>query len=570
MSVTADKLRKALVDPGFLDAADFKRAVEEAEARRVKLESILLEKDLVPEVYLSQLVAEVMGVPNARLEARDVPDHILRTIPESMAKHARVVAFGKDDAGDLEIAMSDPDDLETIHLVEKKAGTKVITHYAPDEVIGRLTDRYVKNLETSIKEVFSVVLLNDGVGKDTDKVSKEEEGAAVRVVKILVDYAYQHGASDIHIEPQEKIVIVRYRIDGVLHDVAKLPRDIMDHITARIKVLAKMRTDERFAAQDGKFQEIIGNERIDVRVSALPVMGGENIVMRLLSERGKQHDLEDIGFSDNDLTRIKRQIQKSYGMILSTGPTGSGKTTTLYSIIKKLNTRDINIATIEDPIEYSIEGVNQIQVNTRTGLTFANGLRSMVRQDPDIIMVGEIRDEETAGIAVNAALTGHLVLSTLHTNDAATALPRLSDMKVEPFLVASTVDTIIGQRLVRRICQRCISSYTGTPKEFAGRLPDAVMKRLFGSGKHQRDKLTLYRGKGCDRCQYTGYRGRIGIFEVLVVNDDIKELIMKNSNATDVTKKAVEGGMTTMLDDGIRKVMSAVTSLEEVLKTMGY
>jgi type IV pilus assembly protein PilB len=571
MPVTSDQLRKALVEPGYLDETTFRKAEAEAVARQVSVETVIAEQGMIPEAYLGQLVADVVGYPAARLDVREVPDHLLRVIPEKMARSCRVVAFAKDAAGRLKIAMSNPDDLETVHLIEKKAGMRVAPHYATDKAIEQVLERYAKNLEASIKEVFAAVLQENG-GKvgDGQKISKEEEGAAVAVVRILVDYAYQHRASDIHIEPHEKEVTVRYRIDGVLHDVARLPREIMDLIITRIKVLSRMRTDQHFAAQDGKFQETTGGERLDVRVSAIPIIGGEKIVMRLLTERGKQYDLADIGLSEHDLERVRRQTQKTYGMILSTGPTGSGKTTTLYSVIKVLNTRDVNIATIEDPIEYSIEGVNQIQVNPRTGLTFASGLRSIVRQDPDIIMVGEIRDEETAGIGVNAALTGHLVLSTLHTNTAATALPRLRDMKVEPFLLASTIDTIIGQRLVRRICQRCISSHSVTPEELASRLPEQILARLFGSGQSRRSRLTLYRGKGCDRCEYTGYQGRVGIFEVLIVTDRIKQLIMANANTTEIEKQAREEGMTTMLEDGLRKALSAVTTLDEVLKTMGY
>ncbi len=568
MPISIEQVKKAVVEAGLVTPEDFAKAEAEAAKQKAPIEDVLVEMGIVPDIYIGQLIADVIGVPYARLDVREIPDFLLQVVPERMARFTRAVVFGRDEDGNLKVAMSDPEDIETMHLIEKRSGARVKVHYATDASINTVLERYVNDLESSIRTVFSEVASAEDIGKG--KVSKEQEGAAVRVVSLLIEYAYQHGASDVHIEPHESEVVVRYRVDGILHDVAKLPRDLSDLITTRLKVMSKMRTDQHFMAQDGKCQQVIGNERIDVRVSALPVMGGEKMVLRLLTEKGKQHNLEDLGFSEADLQKIHRQMQKTYGMILSTGPTGSGKTTTLYGIIKKLNTRDINISTIEDPIEYSIEGVSQIQVNPRAGLTFATGLRSIVRQDPDIVMVGEIRDEETAGIAVNAALTGHLVLSTLHTNDAATTLPRLSDMKVEPFLIASTVDTIIGQRLVRRICQRCIGSYTATPKDLDGRVPEVIIDKLFGKGSKRRDSLTLYRGKGCNRCAYSGYRGRVGIFEVLIVDDEIKELIMRNANAVEVSRKAIQNGMTTMLDDGLRKSMAALTSLDEILKTMGY
>jgi type II secretory ATPase GspE/PulE/Tfp pilus assembly ATPase PilB-like protein len=367
------------------------------------------------------------------------------------------------------------------------------------------------------------------------------------------------------VEPREKEIVVRYRIDGILHDVVSLPRELSDSILTRIKVLAKLRTDEHFAAQDGKLQEIMDGERVDIRVSVLPVVDGEKIVMRLLTEKGKKYSLEDLGMLERDLKKLRRHAQKSFGMILATGPTGSGKTTTMYALLKILNTRDVNIATIEDPIEYSLEGVNQIQANPKTGLTFASGLRSIVRQDPDIIMVGEIRDEETAGIAVNASMTGHLVLSTLHTNDAATTLPRFRDMKVEPFLIASTINVIVAQRLVRKICQRCIVSTELSKEELLKLVPEDVAAKFMGKVKRG-GKASLFRGKGCDACGHTGYKGRVGIFELLEVDDAVRDLIMKDSDAGRIAKQAVASGMITMFEDGIEKVMIGLTTIDEVIR----
>jgi len=402
--------------------------------------------------------------------------------------------------------------------------------------------------------------------EEREAASEAKEELVVKVVDLIMNYAYQNNASDVHVEPWEKGVLVRYRIDGLLHDVVTLPRELLDGIVTRIKILAKLRTDEHFAAQDGKFQEIVNDERVDVRVSILPVVDGEKVVMRLLTEKGKRFSLADLGMSEKDMKKLSKYYKKSYGMILATGPTGSGKTTTMYAILKLLNTEDVNIATIEDPIEYAIERVNQIQVNPKTGLTFASGLRSIVRQDPDVIMVGEIRDDETAGIAVNAAMTGHLVLSTLHTNDAATTLPRFRDMKVEPFLIASSICVIIAQRLVRRICGRCIVSQEFSRGELEAKLPPEVVKEFF----FKKGKVASgWKGKGCAACNHTGYHGRVGIFEILEVNDRIREQIMAGANANQLAAEARKAGMSTMFDDGIRKVLVGQTTIDEVIRATG-
>jgi type II secretory ATPase GspE/PulE/Tfp pilus assembly ATPase PilB-like protein len=383
-----------------------------------------------------------------------------------------------------------------------------------------------------------------------------------KIVDVLIDAAYQDKASDIHIEPEEKQSLIRVRIDGVLHEVLRVPKVLHDRIITRIKVLSGLRTDEHMSAQDGKMRMALEEENLDIRVSIIPIAEGEKAVLRLLSSRSREYTLVDLGMNEADLKKVNAAYNKSYGMILSTGPTGSGKTTSIYAILKILNTREKNITTIEDPVEYRIRGANQVQVNAKTNLTFANGLRSILRQDPNIIFVGEIRDSETAGIAVNAALTGHLVLSTLHTNDAATAIPRLSDMKVEPFLVASTVNIIIAQRLVRKICDMCKTTVTMTQEELKKHLPEETIKRHFGDEA----TLKLYKGKGCKICHNTGYNGRLGVFEVLEVSKDVRKLISEHSDSDEINKKALEEGMTTMLDDGLDKVKRGLTSIEEVVR----
>ena len=572
MRVAIEKLRAAIVEPGLVGAAEFEEAVKEAEKKGVSIDAVLVERNLIPDDFLGQLIAETLGHPFAKLDKEKIPDHVLRIVPERVARRSKVIVFSAG-AGGLKVALRDPDDLELVRLIEKKTGRRVEPYFATDRGISVAIEKYASDLnsamQTLLEESNYLTKTAEEREKEGEKAGEEDE-TIVTVVQLILNYAYQHGASDVHIEPREKEVVVRYRIDGILHDVVTIPREILDPVVTRIKILARLRTDEHFAAQDGKLQEILDGERVDVRVSVLPIVDGEKVVMRLLSEKGKRFSLEDIGFSDRDMKKLRRHMQKSFGMILATGPTGSGKTTTMYAVLKILNTRDVNIATIEDPIEYAMEGVNQIQANPKTGLTFASGLRSIVRQDPDIIMVGEIRDEETASISVNAAMTGHLVLSTLHTNDAATTLPRFRDMKIEPFLISSTINCIIAQRLARRICARCIVSYDANHAELLGQgVPEDVVKRIIPAGKKGGPMPRLYKGKGCDRCNHTGYLGRVGVFEVLEVDDAIRDLIMKNANANAIAKQAVANGMTTMFEDGLAKVATGITTIEEVIRVTG-
>ena len=397
---------------------------------------------------------------------------------------------------------------------------------------------------------------NEAIEKELE--AKPGEISIIRLVDALINQAFNSQASDIHINPEEDRVRARLRIDGVLHDAFIFPKEIQSEIITRIKVLSGLRTDEHQAAQDGRFKIPVENVGyVDVRVSIAPTYYGENAVLRILSER-TQLTLDQLGYSERDLKVIKDAIKKPYGMILATGPTGSGKTTSLYSIIKNLNTPEISIITIEDPIEYSIKGIEQIQVNPQTGLTFAHGLRSILRQDPNVIMVGEIRDEETAGIAVNAALTGLLLLSTIHTNDAATTLPRLLDMNIEPFLIASTINIAIGQRLVRKICSKC---------KIKKVLSDAEFKSLSEVLKHEmlKNNRDFFEGKGCVECE-DGYEGRVGIYEVLEVTEPIRELIMKRANSGVIREAAIKEGMTAMLEDGFKKALVGITTIEEVLR----
>lgn len=391
----------------------------------------------------------------------------------------------------------------------------------------------------------------------------ESEISIISLVDNMMEYAFLARASDIHLEPMDDKLIARVRIDGILHDMFIFPKGVQSGVITRIKVLGGMRTDEHQAAQDGRFRIAIANppRQFDVRVSIIPTYFGENAVLRLLAEQTKVSKIDDLAFSEADKIKIRRAVQRPHGMILATGPTGSGKTTTLYTILKEVNTREVSVITIEDPIEYSLEGIDQIQVNARTGLTFAAGLRSILRQDPNVIMVGEIRDQETASIAVNAALTGHQLLSTLHTNDSATTLPRLLDMGVEPFLVASTVNIAIGQRLVRMICPHCKTKKRLTDAEFESLksiLPDELVDG-------HRD---FYYGKGCSKCGDSGYYDRFGLYEVLEINDFIREAIMRRADAGEIKKIAVKNGMVPLLEDGFKKALNGLTTIEEVLRVV--
>ena len=388
-----------------------------------------------------------------------------------------------------------------------------------------------------------------------------EKASIKELVDGLVEHAYKSTASDIHIDPIEGGTVIRFRIDGILHDVLLLTPEVHFKVVTRIKVLSELRTDEHYAPQDGRFRMTLGDTPVDMRVSISPTFFGENTVIRLLIGQTSALALEELGFSEKDLKRIKRNIQKSYGMVISTGPTGSGKTTSLYAILDVLNSRERSIITIEDPIEYTVPGVTQIQINPRTDLTFAKGLRTIVRQDPNIIMVGEIRDEETASISINAAMTGHLLLTTLHTNSASVTLPRLLDMGIEPFLIASTINLAIGQRLVRRLCKECAQKK---------KMSDIERESLsnFVSEKEMNEIVFSYLPQGCSSCSQTGYVGRLGIYEVLEMSETVKRLIMKRENATEIQKVAIEEGMTTMVSDGLGKAAAGLTSLAEVVRVI--
>jgi len=555
MLIDSQKLYKYLQELSLVDKRSLDDAFALSQTKKIPLSKILLEKDIVSDKNLGKIVADLLNLPFVNLTSISISQEILRIIPEVVAKKQKIIAFKKDRQG-LHLAMVNPGNLEIIEFIKKKAGIPVIPNYATEQDLTNALNLYRKGIQADFDEIIK---------KSIEKAikGKEIEAPIVQIVDTIIAYAYQNKASDIHIEPLENEALFRFRIDGVLHDIISLSSEIHPRVVTRIKVLSKLRTDEHQAAQDGKMRFKTEKENLDIRVSIVPITNGEKVVMRLLSEASRQFSFSSLGFSETDLAQITKAYKEPHGMILTTGPSGCGKTTTLYAILKILNKRDVNITTIEDPIEYDIQGVNQIQVNLKSGLTFDNGLRSIVRQDPNIILVGEIRDEKTAHMAINAAMTGHLVLSSLHANNACTAIPRFLEMNVQPFLAASSVNVIIAQRLVRTICSKCRVSSEINANDLKKYLDEKVIAKHFGINN---PKVRVYQGKGCPVCHETGYAGRIGIFEVLLMKDNIRQAIIDRKDVAAIQEVAIKNNLTTMVDDGLKKIKQGITTLEEVLR----
>ncbi|MEK9184881.1 MAG: GspE/PulE family protein, partial [Patescibacteria group bacterium] len=542
----------------------------------------------ISEDNLRRMQAYVLGIPFVDLKTQKIPFETLSLIPEPIARNHNIVAFKKTDdlpgqIGTLEVAMLDTDDLSAIDFVKKKVRSlKILPRLTDVDSIKSVLLQYQKSLKAEFgdliaKDAASIKANADSHGNITeagDLRKIAEDLPVIRVVDTLLKHAIIQNASDIHIEPQESQVLVRYRIDGLLHDAMILPKNVDASITARIKVLSNLKLDEKRLPQDGRFKIETQDEKVSFRVSVLPTYYGEKTVMRLLRENISGFTLEGSGFHGVNLDRIHDALKEATGMILTTGPTGSGKTTTLYTMLDILNQPDVNISTIEDPIEYQMARINQTQVKSEIGFTFSSGLRTLVRQDPDIIMVGEIRDNETASLAINAALTGHLVLSTLHTNSAAGAIPRLIDMKVEPFLLVSTINVLIAQRLVRRLCDSK-EKYFLTKAELATLSKSVDLERVLEHLKTENivakdavwEKLSFYKPVPAPDSP-DGFSGRTGIHEVLSMSSSIKELVMKSGTSDDIETQAKKEGMMTMLEDGIFKAVQGLTTIEEVLRVV--
>ncbi len=580
MKVEPERLEAFLLDSNLVNKKEFNKALKKAKKTRKQVDDILVAEGVISREKLTELKAYILGIPFVDLEKRDIPSEVLKIIPEPIARRHNIIAFNKD-GKKLEVAMIDPEDLRTIEFIKKKAGLKILPRLTTEKSIKNALKQYQETLEAEFGEIIKE---EAGGVKTVKKRGKKEEGEdlrkaaeeipVIRIVDTLIKHAILQRASDIHIEPTEKEVVVRYRIDGILHDAMVLPKSVSSGIVARIKVLADLKLDEHRLPQDGRFKVETEEYKYSVRVSILPVYDGEKIVMRLLPETAKTFSLEELGFRGEALEYVQQNLKKPVGMMLVTGPTGSGKTTTLYTMMEILNDPSVNISSVEDPIEYRMPRINQTQVKPSIGLDFASGLRSLVRQDPDVIMVGEIRDNETAGLAINAALTGHLVLSTLHTTNASGAIPRLIDMEAEPFLISSTLNMIIAQRLVRRLCSgkekyRLEDSDLKNLSKYCDleRIVDILRREKVIKESQDLKSIDFYKPKKSSECP-EGYKGRIGIYEVLNVTETIKELIAKSATADQIQKQAQKEGMRTMVEDGFIKAAQGVTSIEEVLRVI--
>lgn len=556
---------------------------EQAKTENTELYELVVKQNVLSDSELTKAYADEIGVPYAEINAKELNKEILKQLPEHIAKLYNMVVFAGDiDAKDepRSIAMEDPDDLQALDVLHKLFGQKIKIFIATHFNILAALDQYRGNIGSEISKIVT----EDGAETEDDTdISEEdiaEDSPIAQTVNLIIEYAVKSGASDIHIEPRDKQVLIRYRVDGVLREANRLPKRTLSALVSRIKILSNLKIDERRAPQDGRFKITMNGRVFAFRVSTLPITEGEKVVMRVLDESSEPLSLETLGFWGKALADIKDASHQPHGMILVTGPTGSGKSTTLHSVLHILNKPDVNISTIEDPVEYKLEGVNQTQVNPVAGMTFVAGLRALLRQDPNIIMVGEIRDGETAGLGVQAALTGHLVFSTLHTNNAATCLPRLLDMNIEPFLIASVVRVVIGQRLVRRLIPEDCEQYTPSEEErkeiervFGIKTKadwDTIIKLLQEAQEHfgqpKTSKLLLWRPKADLPNDRTGYKGRMGIYEVLKNTEQVQKLIVSNATSEEIQLQSMKEGMVTMQLDGLIKALLGMTTIEEILR----
>ena len=586
MILESKQLKDFLVDTGLVTKTEYDAI--ESQIKKGKLkdspENVLISQHKISEDDLRRAKAYVMGIPFVDLNNQKIDLSVLSLIPEPLARKNNIVSFRKN-IDSLEVAMLDINNLSTIEFIKKKVGLRILPRLTDSNSIKSAILQYQKSLraefgdiiQEDIKNLKNVGSLDTEIkGETLEETLKKraEELPVVRIVETLLKHAALQNASDIHIECLEDTLLIRYRIDGILHDAMSIPKTAATSIIARIKVLANLKLDEKRLPQDGRFDIEINNEKISFRVSIIPTYFGEKAVLRLLRENVGAYTMESMGFHGVNLERVHEAMKQATGMVLTTGPTGSGKTTTLYTILELLNSSDVNISTIEDPIEYQVARINQTQVKPEIGFTFANGLRSLVRQDPDIIMVGEIRDNETASLAVNAALTGHVVLSTLHTNSAVGAIPRLMDMKVEPFLLVSTINIILGQRLVRKLTKNKERYILSKPElDSLGKVVDLdkvlrTLKEENMVGKNDGwNNIYFYKAKPSSDSS-DGYLGRIGIHEVLNMTSTIKNLVMKGATSDEIEVQAKKEGMLSMIEDGIFKCVTGLTTIGEVLRVV--
>lgn len=567
LPIPPQQLKKRLTEENLLAPERFDALLAEAERKNQDLLDILVSQKIVNQDYLYGILSEILGVELAALGSRQMDEEALRLLPEEIARQRQVIIFGREPDGTLDAAMLDPSDLETIEFLKTRLQAKIRPFLATADDLNRGFSIYGLRSTADFKRIIEE---NIQASLRSQTKSAEEAAADLPIVAIvdnILSYALAMRASDIHLEILEEATLIRYRIDGILYEIIRVPRSVHNALVARIKILSGLKLDEHFKPQDGRFRHQIGNQMTDVRVAVMPTYYGEKVEMRLLEATQKPLSLEVLGMLPSISKPVEENLKKAYGMLLVCGPTGSGKTTTLYALMNILNRPNVNIVTVEDPIEYNMRYVNQTQINPQAGITFASGLRAILRQDPNIIMVGEIRDEETAGIAVQAALTGHLLLSSLHTNDAPTAVPRLFDLGVPPFLVASVLNIILAQRLVRRICPACVYSYNAD--ESVVRIIKEQYADLGVPPQEQKIPRILFRGKGCQVCGNTGYRGRLGIFEAVDVTSTIKKLIVAPKfDLGALRQESRQVGGRTMFEDGLDKVQLGLTTIEEVLRVI--
>lgn len=603
--ITLEKLltRSSLASPEQLVALKAER-----ETSQQPLQSIVIKNKIVDEKTLAEAYADYAHIPFIELDPQNIPKNILNRIPERIARQYNAILFEIDEDGAAHLAMDDPDDVQAISFIQREVGDNIKLYLATHENILACLQGYRGDVSQELSKVIDTSVESNQPLQQVTEEDVAEDSPIAKTVSLLLEYAIRSSASDIHIEPREDFVQIRYRIDGVLREVNRLPINVLGALVSRIKILSNLKIDEHRVPQDGRFKINVTGKQYALRVSTLPIADGEKIVMRILNESNQAVTLDELGYWGHSLEVINDAMHEPDGMILITGPTGSGKSTSLFSILSTLNTPNVNISTVEDPVEYKIQGVNQTQTNPKAGMTFASGLRALLRQDPNIIMVGEIRDSETANLGVQAALTGHLVFSTLHTNNAATSLPRLLDMNIEPFLIASTVKAVVGQRLVRRLCATCRKSVAPTSEETKELMhlfhvtdkPEKTEKSDKSEKSDKADKSKNFKtvhaleeqaakqgvGKdiplsttaqgfsaiwkaseeGCDECNHTGYKGRIGIYEVLGNSTAVQKMIMASATSQQIQDQAISEGMTTMQTDGLIKMLRGNTSLEEVLR----
>ncbi len=597
MRIPDSLVEKLLNDGGKVTKEQLATLRQQETSDKKPLQDLVVKNNLITEKDLTKLYADEIEVPFVELNAKEIKHDVLKLLPERIARQYNAVVFDIGDKDTKLVAMQDPDDIQALNFLQKQLGTGIKVHITTTSLLQAALDQYRGNISSELTKVIAT----DDDADDSEEVDEDdlaEDSPVAQTVNIIIEYGVKAGASDIHIEPRESFVVVRYRIDGMLREANKLPRKLLGALVSRIKILSNLKIDEKRAPQDGRFKVEVSGQVYALRVSTLPILDGEKVVMRILNESSKPADFIELGFWGKALTDMQQAIVQPHGMILVTGPTGSGKSTTLFSVLSNLNTPNVNISTVEDPVEYHIVGANQVQVNPVANMTFTNGLRALLRQDPNIIMVGEVRDGETADLAIQASLTGHLVFSTLHTSNAATCLPRLLDMGVEPFLIASTVRIVIAQRLVRRLCIECREPYApdaATLKQLEKSfhldqnggikrmheleeiaLKDGVGKAVKVKADSDTNQLSstattitrLWKAHddGCDSCGHNGYKGRLGIYEVLSNSTAIQKLIVSSSASEAIEQTAIQEDMLTMQLDGFVKSLRGNTTIEEILR----